>query len=87
MPFYLFHKNLIFRMIENKETEETKKSSRPETKSSNRTAAKPQPPRESNCTNSVPVPVSFVEQVCAEETNCFGNGNTTTCTSLRIWLG
>ena len=72
---------LIFRMIENNETEKTeeiKKSSHPET---NGTAAKPE------CTNSVQVPVSFVEQVRAEDTNCFRRESTTTCTSLRIWLG
>ena len=72
---------LIFRMIENNETEkteETKKSSRPET---NGIVAKPE------CTNSVQVPVNFVEQVKAEDTNCFGSESTTTCTSLRIWLG
>ena len=76
---------------ENSKTEETKKSEksrRSETNRTNGTAVKPE--RDLKCTNSVQVnsvPVSFVEQVRAEDTNCFGSESTTTCTSLRIWLG
>lgn len=56
---------------ENSKTEETKKSeksSRSETNRKNGTAAKPE--QDSKCTNSVKVnsvPVSFVEQVKAED--------------------
>ena len=56
-------------MIENNETEKTEetkkseKSSRSEINRTNGTAAKPE--RDSKCTNSVPV--SFVEQVKAED--------------------
>ena len=72
------------------EIEENQKSRRPET---NGTTMKPQieslreSPREENRSNPVHIPVSVVEQVRIDETNCFANKSTTTCTSLRIWLG
>ena len=77
-------------MIDNSTEEPNQKSRdktrRPETNgTTDRTTTKPESPRETNCTSIQNVPISFVEQVRTEDTNCFGNERSTTCTSLRIW--
>ena len=92
--FYTVY-SILLRMIDNKPKESSNKSpkprnsTRPETNATAKSA--PECLRENNaqsCTK-VPehVPVSFVEHVRTEETNCFGKESSTTCTSLRIWLG
>ena len=93
--FQLYFLYIILRMIDNKPEESTnqspkpRNSRRPETNGTANPAAECLRENNAQSCTKVPehVPVSFVEHVRTEETNCFGKESSTTCTSLRIWLG